>query len=230
MRKSLLRTLIAAVLVGWFLMACGETAPPLTPTPTHASPTNTPELTATLAPLTATATTKENPHIPQVDYDDPEGDCITNAGNAPSNLEVAPTRGSLAPDFTLFNLDGEQIALCELRGHPILINLWATWCGPCRFEMPLFQDRFERYADQGFLVLAVDFDERANVVEAFRDELGLTFEILLDPGGEIQELYRNRAYPSSFFVDVNGVIQEQHIGSMTEGQLDKNLAAIGLGG
>ena len=109
-----------------------------------------------------------------------------------------------------------------------MINLWATWCGPCRIEMPHIQERFERYADEGFLVLAVDFDEPAGLVEAFRDELGLTFDLLLDPGAEVQELYRNRSYPSSFFVDPNGVIQVHHIGVMTEGQLDDNLAAIGL--
>lgn len=145
-----------------------------------------------------------------------------------SALEVAPKQGALAPDFTLFNLEGEEFTLSELRGHPVMINLWATWCAPCRIEMPHIQDRFERYAGEGFLVLAVDFDEPAGLVEEFRDELGLTFDLLLDPGAEVQELYRNRSYPSTFFVDENGVIQVQHIGVMTEGQLDENLAAIGL--
>ncbi len=143
-------------------------------------------------------------------------------------LEIAPSQGALAPDFSLFNLEGEQITLSELRGRPVMINLWATWCAPCRIEMPHIQDRFERYAGEGFLVLAVDFDEPAGIVADFRDELGLTFDILLDPGAEVQELYRNRKYPSTFFVDENGVIQVQHIGLMTEGQLDENLAAIGL--
>ena len=147
-----------------------------------------------------------------------------------TNLEIAPTQGALAPDFTLFNLEGEQITLTELRGQPVMINLWATWCAPCRIEMPHIQDRFERYADEGLVVLAVDFDEPAGQVEAFRDELGLTFDLLLDPGAEVQELYRNRSYPSTFFVDESGVIQVQHIGVMTEGQLDEHLAAIGLEG
>ncbi len=145
-------------------------------------------------------------------------------------LETAPVRGALAPEFSLKNLDGEQVTLSELRGHPILINFWATWCAPCRIEMPAMQDRFERYKDQGFVVLAVDFDEPPSAVEAFRDELGLTFDLLLDPGAEVQELYRNRSYPTSFFVDAAGVIQVHHIGVMTEGQLDEHLGAIGLGG
>ena len=146
----------------------------------------------------------------------------------PLDLEVAPAQGALAPEFTLINLDGDQVSLADLRGHPVLINFWATWCAPCRIEMPHIQDRFERYADQGFVVLAVDFDEPAGQVDAFRDELGLTFDILLDPGADVQELYRNRSYPTTFFVDVQGVIQVQHIGVMTEGQLDENLATIGL--
>lgn len=145
-----------------------------------------------------------------------------------ASLEVAPTQGSLAPDFSLLTVDGEQITLSELRGHPVMINLWATWCAPCRIEMPHIQDRFERYAEDGFIVLAVDFDEPAEFVAEFREELGLTFDLLLDPGAEVQELYRNRSYPSTFFIDANGVIQVQHIGLMTEGQLDENLAAIGL--
>jgi cytochrome c biogenesis protein CcmG/thiol:disulfide interchange protein DsbE len=146
-----------------------------------------------------------------------------------AGLEVAPVKGSIAPDFRLQNLDGEEVQLSDFRGHPVLINLWATWCGPCRLEMPAIQDRFELYEQEGLVVLAVDFDEAESTVNDFRDELGLTFQILLDPGANVQKLYRNRNYPSSFFVDEAGVIQVHHIGVMTEDQLDDNLAEIGVG-
>jgi peroxiredoxin len=145
-------------------------------------------------------------------------------------LEVSPVQGGLAPDFTLQTVTGETVQLTDLRGQPVLINLWATWCAPCRLEMPAIQDRFERYQDEGMVVLAVNFDESAEQVEAFRDELGLTFDLLLDPGAEVQQLYLNRSYPASFFIDAEGVIQVHHLGVMTEGQLDQNLATIGLGG
>ncbi len=149
---------------------------------------------------------------------------------AAQGLKVAPEKGALAPNFRLKTLQGEEVRLGDLRGRPVVINFWATWCAPCRIEMPAIQSRFERYRQDDLVVLAVNFDEPAGPVEAFREELGLTFTILLDPGAEVQQLYRNRSYPTTFFVDRDGVIRVQHIGLMTEGQLDENLAQIGLEG
>jgi peroxiredoxin len=164
-----------------------------------------------------------------LDLAEPESADIT-AQAEQLGLEISPKQGALAPDFTLQSVDGEPVQLTALRGRPVLINLWATWCAPCRLEMPAIQDRFERYQDDGLVVLAVNFDESAEQVGAFRDELGLTFDLLLDPGAEVQQLYLNRSYPASFFIDGEGVIQVHHLGVMTEGQLDQNLAAIGLEG
>jgi peroxiredoxin len=153
---------------------------------------------------------------------------IEEVGNS-LDLEVAPFVGAIPPEFSLFNLNGEEVSLSNFSGQPVVINFWATWCAPCRVEMPAIQSRFEKFKDQGLVVLAVDFDEPSDIVSDFRDELGLTFEILLDPGAEVQQLYRNRAYPTTFFIDPNGVIQVQHFGPMTEDQMDDNLAKIGLG-
>jgi peroxiredoxin len=94
--------------------------------------------------------------------------------------------------------------------------------------MPAIQSRFEQLKDEGFVVLAVDFDESQQTVDSFRDEVALTFDLLLDPGAEVQKLYRNRSYPASFFIDPQGVIQIQHIGVMTEGQLDRYLEQLGF--
>lgn len=145
-----------------------------------------------------------------------------------ATLAIAPVEGSIAPNFSLINIQGEQVKLSDFRGQPVLINFWATWCGPCRIEMPAIQDRFEKHRDEGFVVLAVDFDEPQEDVAFFGEELGLSFDLLLDPGGKIQNLYRVLGYPTSHFVDSNGIIKVQHIGIMTEGQLDDYLSQIGL--
>jgi peroxiredoxin len=144
------------------------------------------------------------------------------------SIEPAPAVDFPAPDFLLTNTQGDQIQLSDLKGQPVLINFWATWCAPCRIEMPAIQNRFGAFRDQGFVVLAVDFDEPADDVRSFGVEFGLDFDLLLDPGGEIQKLYRVRGYPTSFFVGRDGFIKVQHIGLMTEGQLDGYLAQIGL--
>jgi hypothetical protein len=94
--------------------------------------------------------------------------------------------------------------------------------------MPALQSRYKSYAPE-FEILAVDNDESAEVVDAFFKELGLTFQALLDPGADTQELYRVRGYPSSVFVDADGVIQIIHIGMMTEGQLDDYLFEMDIG-
>jgi peroxiredoxin len=141
----------------------------------------------------------------------------------------APLQGALAPDFKLAGVDGHSRQLDALRGKPVLVNFWATWCEPCRLEMPAIQARYQRFHEAGLEVLAVDFDEPKTEVVSFGDELGLTFPLLLDPGGKVQSLYQVRGYPSSFFIDRAGVVQVVQIGVMTEGQLDRNLAAIGVG-
>jgi len=147
---------------------------------------------------------------------------------AGKSLSASPAIGSPAPDFELINLAGDRIRLSGLRGTVVLINFWATWCGPCRLEMPAIQERYQRYRPE-LAVLAVDFDEPADEVQKFVDELGLTFEVLLDPGAKVQDLYRVRGYPTTYLVDAEGIVQVYHIGLMTGEQLDRYLAQVGVG-
>jgi peroxiredoxin len=154
-------------------------------------------------------------------------DSTDETGSASSEITLGVD--SPAPNFELVSLSGEQVQLEDFQGQVVLLNFWATWCGPCRLEMPAFQERSETFAED-LKVVAVNFDEPQADVQAFVDELGLTFEILLDPGAEIQRLYLVRGYPTSYFIDAEGVVRVLHIGVMTDGQLDDYLADLGISG
>lgn len=151
--------------------------------------------------------------------------------NTPNGTEASQTLAMNTPasNFELISLSGDRVQLDDYRGQVVLLNFWATWCGPCRLEMPAFQERSETFADD-LKVLAVNFDEPEADVQAFVDELGLTFEVLLDPRAEIQRLYQVRGYPTSYFIDAEGLVRVLHIGIMTEGQLDNYLADLGISG
>ncbi len=142
---------------------------------------------------------------------------------------AAPVVGAPAPDFELTELDGAAVRLSDLRGQVVALNFWATWCTPCRDEMPLLEAALERYGSKGLAILAIDADEPASLVADFRDELGLSLPLLLDPGGEVQQLYRVRGYPTTYFIDRDGIIQVQHMGILSEGQLERYLGSLGLG-
>lgn len=141
----------------------------------------------------------------------------TTAGKIP-----APRQGFLAPDFELQDGQGNTVRLSDLRGQPVLVNFWASWCPPCQAEMPAMQAVHERYAEEGFVILAVNAtaqDREAAAVD-FATSRGLTFPILFDRSGEASRLYETRALPSSFFIDSQGIIQEVVVGGpMTEALL-----------
>jgi peroxiredoxin len=136
--------------------------------------------------------------------------------------------GAPAPDFTLSDVAGNPITLSALKGKVVLINFWATWCGPCRLEMPAIEQRYQKFKDQDFTVLAIDLDEPAENVRSFVEELNLTFPVLLDPGGKTFDLYRVRGYPTTFIVDRDGIIKQLSIGYLSEARLDDYLAKLGL--
>jgi thiol-disulfide isomerase/thioredoxin len=133
----------------------------------------------------------------------------------------APQTGFAAPDFTLKTPDGEEYTLSELKGSAVLVNLWATWCSPCRAEMPAIEKMYQEYKDRGFIVLAVNMtyqDKPADVVP-FIQEYGLTIPILLDETGRIGAVYQLHYLPSSYFIDRVGIIREVVIAPMPEALL-----------
>jgi cytochrome c biogenesis protein CcmG, thiol:disulfide interchange protein DsbE len=146
-----------------------------------------------------------------------------------SILQSAPHAGFLAPDFTLSTLDGGEISLADFSGQPILINLWASWCGPCRAEMPAMQAMYEMYKADGFMILAINATNQDNLkdVSEFVDEFDLTFPILLDSNGDVSIAYQLQALPTSFFVDKIGIIQEVVIGGpMAEAMLETRIQTL----
>jgi peroxiredoxin len=122
----------------------------------------------------------------------------------------APHKGFLAPDFALETEDGEIVRLSELRGRPVVVNVWTSWCPPCREEMPALQRVFHDYQEQGVVILGMNstLQDRREEALAFAAGQGLTFPILLDTDGEATRLYQVRALPTTFFIDARGVIQE----------------------
>jgi len=151
------------------------------------------------------------------------------AGTSTAGSIPAPRQGFLAPDFTLQTPKGETFTLSDLRGQAVLVNLWATWCPPCRAEMPAMQKMYEEYKDQGFVVLALNmtYQDTPSAVLPFMQEYGLTFPILLETNGKVAAQYELRSLPSSFFIDRNGIIQEVVIGGpMAEALLRTRIESL----
>jgi len=141
----------------------------------------------------------------------------------------APVTGAPAPDFTLKTLDGGEVTLSDLRGRPVLINFWASWCVPCRVEMPELVRAYEENKEAGFVILGVNltYQDSLTEVKAFAQEFGMTFPVLLDETGEVtDDLYRLRGLPLTVFVNREGVITRLHLGAMTREQIDEFVGEI----
>ncbi len=132
---------------------------------------------------------------------------------------VGLAEGNLAPDFTITTVDGQELSLSDLRDKIVLLNFWGTWCGPCRREMPEFQKAYEEWQDEGFLILAIAYNDTEDAIRDFRDEFGLTFPLALDDSGEINDSYAVQTRPSTYIIGRDGLIWTKHFGIMTEPQL-----------
>lgn len=130
-----------------------------------------------------------------------------------------------APDFTLTTLDGEVFTLSAQQGTPIVLNFWATWCGPCQNEMPALQTAAERF--QGRVqIVGVDQGEEAAEVQRFIEERGITFAIPLDGDFTAGTLYNIQGMPTTFFIDRNGIIRHLWVGEMNSITLAEGIAEI----
>jgi len=136
--------------------------------------------------------------------------------------EARPEVGYTAPDFTLSDLDGNPVKLSDFRGQVVYLNFWATWCPPCREEMPAIEAIHKEMGDK-VKVLAVNIEGTRDEVSAFAREFGLSFPIVLDSDLSVARKYLVRGIPVSLFIDKDGVIRAKYVGGLTK---DKMAQAI----
>lgn len=152
------------------------------------------------------------------------GDDTTNSGLGSQAFVGDVLVGQPAPDFTLETLEGDEVSLSDFQGQPVLINFWATWCAPCRREMPELVRVYNAHRDDGFVILAVDLTHQDSIedVETFVEEFEMNFPVLLDETGTVSdEIYHLFGLPMSVFVDREGIITRTYIGIMVAEQVDE---------
>ncbi len=153
--------------------------------------------------------------------------CTASSQSITSDGQEATTGlnvGERAPDFTLVDLEGNQVSLSDFRGKTVFVNFWATWCPPCRAEMPEIEAVYQEYKDRGVVVIGVDILEPEDVVRQFVEQGGYSWTFVLDTSGEVAGNYEIAAIPTSLFIDREGIIQAVKIGAMTKRAMENNLA------
>ncbi|MCH8813893.1 MAG: redoxin domain-containing protein [Chloroflexi bacterium] len=134
----------------------------------------------------------------------------------PLGAKVAAEEGALAPDFLLESLRADDMRLSDFRGQAVVLNFWATWCGPCRKEIPQLVEAYDRHRDEGLVVIAVNLQEGRGIVRPWAEDFGMEFPILIDRDGEVGDKYRARSLPQTYFIDPAGVIQSMFIGPLLD--------------
>jgi len=134
--------------------------------------------------------------------------------------------GSIAPDFAVSDLDGNPIRLADLRGRPVVVNFWASWCGPCVEEFPLLEDAARRHEADGLAIVGIVYQDRSETARTFMDRNGGRWPAAMDPGERVAAAYGILAPPETFFIGRDGTIVARQIGQLSQGSLDEQLAAI----
>ncbi len=135
--------------------------------------------------------------------------------------------GNPAPNFQLHNLDGEPVSLSDFRGESVLINFWATWCPPCRAEMPYLQQVYDEWSGIGLVLLTINIGESSSKVEEFMQDYNLSFPVLLDTKRDVAQKYNVRGIPTTFFIDKDGIIQDMKVGAFqSKEEIESSLSKI----
>lgn len=151
-----------------------------------------------------------------------------NREGVPLPVRGAPLNvGDTAYNFSLSDQTGNQVALADFAGKPVIVNFWATWCPPCRQEMPAFQRVYEAHEDDDLVILAINEAERPEAVSAFfYDEMGFSYTPLMDEEAAVGEAYGAVGLPATFFIDGSGEVTAVHRGGLTQAQIELYLEEI----
>lgn len=134
--------------------------------------------------------------------------------------------GRPAPNFNLAGLDRDHIELEDFAGQVVMLNFWATWCEPCRNEMPAMQRVYERYRDQGFTVLAINHLETVGQIRRFLESVGATFPVAYDITAGVHDMYLVRSWPTSVFIDRDGIVRAHISRELTEEEIEEQVKAL----
>jgi len=218
--RSMVAMILAIIVMSSLLIevaGCSSvpTPPLLTPPPSPETTIQTPNPEPSREPAAANAPTENTP--PATPSTEPK---------QVSAIEVGPQTGKLAPDFNFIDAEGKSVSLSDLRGKSVMLNFWATWCGPCKYEMPTIQQlsQDKKRSEEGLVLLTINIGESADKVQRFMIENGLSFPVLLDIQKSITRAYNVRAIPTTFFIGQDGIISEIKLGAfMNESELEQSL-------
>ena len=147
---------------------------------------------------------------------------VLAARGAPAGVQI----GQAAPDFALSDLDGKPLRLADLRGRPVVVNFWASWCGPCVDECPLLKSAAAAHRADGLLVVGIVVRDNSEAARAFMTRLGASWPAAMDPGEQVADSFGIHGPPESFFIDGAGIVRGRQIGQLNAGDLERQLALI----
>ena len=151
---------------------------------------------------------------------------VVRLATVSGSLAVPARIGDPAPAFTLIDLNGRPVSLHDLRGRPVIVNFWASWCGPCVEEIPLLKRASAEHASDGLAVVGIVFQDRAEAAGAFASRIGANWPSAIDPQDEVAKAYGVDAPPASFFISRSGIVAGRQIGQLSAADLERQLASI----
>lgn len=154
---------------------------------------------------------------------------VGNQAQEEVNAPVGIEQGNLAPDFELQTLDGHSMKLSDLRGKRVILNMWASWCPPCRAEMPDMQSFYEANKDKDFVILGVNLtssEQQPENIAKFIDEFGITFPVVLDEKSAVSDRYQVVSIPTSYMIDSRGIIKQKIIGPMNKEMMEELVSSM----